>query len=210
MKHPWEEISLTDYENHMKLASVKQLQTLNQMMKDQFDAYSVADVMILGIAGGNGLEHIQPEKFKRIYGVDVNPDYLKAVVDRYPQLTDQLECCCINLIDEANKLPNAEMVIADLLIEYIGYECFQAVILQVKPKYVSCVIQINTTDHWVSGSPYLHVFDALEAIHHQIEEDTLVKAMDEIAYRPIKTWEQALPNGKKLVRLDFERVPSAF
>lgn len=26
--------------------------------------------MILGIAGGNGLEHIQKDKFEKVYGVD--------------------------------------------------------------------------------------------------------------------------------------------
>lgn len=63
MKNPWEEISLADYENHMQLDSVMQLQGLNQMMKGQFEAYPVSDVMILGIAGGNGLEHIRKDKF---------------------------------------------------------------------------------------------------------------------------------------------------
>lgn len=46
MKNPWEEISLTDYENHMKLDSVKQLQAMNEMIKGQFDAYSISSVMI--------------------------------------------------------------------------------------------------------------------------------------------------------------------
>ncbi len=32
MKNPWEEISLTDYESHMQLDSVMQLQVLNEMM----------------------------------------------------------------------------------------------------------------------------------------------------------------------------------
>lgn len=36
MRNPWEEISLTDYENHMKLGSVMQLQVMNEMMKGQF------------------------------------------------------------------------------------------------------------------------------------------------------------------------------
>lgn len=61
----------------------------------------------------------------------------------------------ILIIDEADKLPKADMVIANLLIEYIGYECFQNAIRQVNPKYVSCIIQINMEDSWVSDSPYL-------------------------------------------------------
>ena len=205
MSNPWESISLSDYENHMRLDSVKQLQAMNEMMKGQFDAYPVTSVMIFGIAGGNGLEHIQKGKFKKVYGIDVNASYLKEVVQRYPELDGLLECLRIDLTDEADQLPKAEMVIANLLIEYIGYECFQKAIQHVKPKYVSCMIQINMEDHWVSDSPYLHVFDGLEQVHHQMEEHALENAMLEIDYHAIKTLEHLLPNGKKLVQMDFGR-----
>lgn len=47
MRNPWEEIALSDYENHMKLDSVMQLQVLNAMMREQFDRYPVKSVMIL-------------------------------------------------------------------------------------------------------------------------------------------------------------------
>lgn len=205
MKNPWEEILLADYENHMKLSTVMQLQTLNEMMKGQFNTYSVSSVMIFGIAGGNGLEHIQKGIFERIYGVDVNSSYLQEVILRYPDLNGLLECLCIDLIYEADKLPKADMVIANLLIEYIGYQCFQKAIRYVNPKYVSCIIQINIEDNWVSDSPYLHVFDGLEQVHHQMEEQALVKAMNEIDYNAIRSLERTLPNGKKLVQIDFER-----
>lgn len=124
---------------------------------------------------------------------------------RYSDLEGILECICINLINESDKLPKADMVIANLLIEYIGYECFQKAIQHVNPKYVSCIIQINLEDNWVSDSPYLHVFDGLEQVHHQMEEQVLEKAMLEIDYHAIKTLEYMLPNGKKLVQIDFER-----
>ncbi len=52
------------------------------------------------------------------------------------------------------------MVIANLLIEYIGYDCFQKAIVQTSPKYVSCIIQINMEDSWVSDSPiFMHLTD---------------------------------------------------
>ncbi len=71
---------------------------------------------------------------------------------------------------------------------------------------MSCIIQINTEEEtWVSDSPYLHAFDGLDAVHHQMDEETLTKAMNEIGYRPLKTEEYLLLNGKKLVMLDFER-----
>lgn len=204
MTNPWEEISLSDYENHMKLNSVMQLQTMNQMMKRQFSAYPVNSVMILGIAGGNGLEHIDKHKFKKIYGIDINEEYLRTVKERYPDISDTLKCICLNLLEETNKLPKAELLIANLLIEYIGYECFKKAVKQVQPKYVSCIVQINTDNNWVSDSPYIHAFDGLDKVHHQIEENSLAETMKSIGYKLKKQSESLLPNGKKLVQLDFE------
>ena len=39
---------------------------------------------------------------------------------------------------------------ANLLVEYIGYECFQRIVGLVNPLYVSCIIQINTGESFVS------------------------------------------------------------
>lgn len=77
MKNPWEEINLTDYENHMKLNTIMQLQAMNAIMKQQFYQYPVKTIMILGIAGGNGLEHINPQIIDKVYGIDINPQYLQ-------------------------------------------------------------------------------------------------------------------------------------
>ncbi len=205
MKNPWEEIPLTDYENHMKLASVMQLQALNEMMNGQLNTYPVSRVMIFGIAGGNGLEHIQPGRPEKVYDIDINSAYLQAVTKRYPELAGLLDCRRINLISETGLLPKADLVIANLLIEYIGYACFQKAVKQVDPAYVSCIIQINTEEAWVSDSPYLHVFDGLEQVHHQMEEQPLQEAMLAIGYHAICTLEHPLPNGKKLVQIDFTK-----
>lgn len=205
MKNPWEEIPLSDYENHMKLDSVLQLQVLNTMMKQQFSHYPVKSAMVLGVAGGNGLEHIDANRFEKIYGVDINAEYLKTCAERFKRLGDSLKCLCVDLSQEDAELPQAELLIANLLIEYIGYECFQKSILKVQPTYVTCIIQINTDESFVSDSPYLHVFDDLDKVHHQMAEKELEEAMKQINYRFLEKTEQKLPNGKKLVQLDFMR-----
>lgn len=203
--NPWEEISLSDYENHMSLDSVKQLQAMNEMMKKQFETYPITTAMVFGIAGGNGLEHVNQEKYKKIYGIDINETYLTVVKKRYSELGNILECHRIDIIDESDRLPEAELVIANLFIEYVGYEVFKKGILKSRAKYVSCIIQINTDEGtWVSDSPYLHAFDGLDAVHHQMEEKALIKEMNKIGYRLLKTDDYPLPNGKKLVMLDFE------
>ncbi len=205
MQNPWETIALSDYENHMKLESVRQLQALNRMMQAQLAAYPAESVMILGIAGGNGLEYIRPEQ-KTVYAVDINGAYLRTAAERHPALAGRLRCLQLDLITEAEKLPQAELLLADLLIEYIGYVAFQRAVRQAAPAYVSCVIQINEdAAEWVSDSPYLHAFDGLDAVHHQIAEQPLNEVMREIGYTGVLRDAEPLPNGKSLLRLDFQR-----
>ena len=206
MKNPWEAISLGDYESHMRLDSVRQLQALNAMMKEQLRAYPASTVMILGLAGGNGLEHVRRECFEKVYGVDVNASYLEAAAGRYPGLEGVLECLCADLREEAGRLPPADLLLADLVIEYIGCECFQEVVRSVKPLYASCAIQVDTPGGWVSDSPYQHVFDLLEEVHRPIEGPALKETMGAIRYQECGIWERKLPKGKKLVRMDFRRL----
>ena len=201
--NPWEEIPLSDYESHMKLDSVQQLQTMNRMMKRQFALCGNGSAMILGIAGGNGLEHVMQSNINRIYDVDINSDYLEHCKQRYPQLDGKLECICADLTQPDATLPHADLLIANLLVEYIGYECFCRTVSKVRPRHVSCIIQVNEDDGFVSDSPYLHVFDGLERVHHQMQEDELTKSMEAIGYCLSDKTEELLPNGKKLVELDF-------
>ena len=201
--NPWKEIKLEDYENHMSLDSVYQLQTLNQIMKKQFSFYTVSSDIILGIAAGNGLEHIHPQSFGTVYGVDINADYLKACRKRYPALKDTLQLICTDLTQTHIHLPNADLLVANLLIEYIGYSCFQKTVKLVKPKYVSCVIQSNTENSFVSDSPYLASFDDLEKVHHQIDVPGVTHTLEHIGYQQTTQNEIKLPNGKKLIRIDY-------
>lgn len=206
MKNPWEDIKLSDYEGHMQLNTVMQLQCLNEIMRKQFYQYAAKTVMVLGVAGGNGLEHINPQRIGKVYGIDINQDYLNECTARYQNLSGILECRRADLTDENVELPYADLVIADLFIEYVGYKPFQKVIGTVKPKYVSAVIQINADDGFVSDSPYLHVFDRLNGIHHQMDEFALSQAMNNIRYESDTKEEHPLINGKKLMLLNYKRL----
>ncbi len=203
MENPWEKIALADYENHMRHKTVGQLQCLNSLMKDQLNKYPVGSVMILGVAGGNGLEHINKARLHKVYGIDVNSGYLKECMLRYSDISDILECLCIDLTDESAAVPEAEMIIADLLIEYIGYVNFQNVVIKARPKYVSCVLQINSDSGFVSDSPFFHAFDGLSAVHRDIGREELLYAMKEIGYRHFYETNRSLNTGKELLLLDF-------
>ena len=43
----------------------------------------------------------------------------------------------------------------------------------------------------------MYDLDRLDAVHHQMEENELSQAMDEIGYQKIRQYAEPLPNGKK-------------
>ena len=96
MANPWEEIKLDDYENHMSLDSVKQLQTMNMIMKSQFSDYPVDSAIVFGIAGGNGLEHVERKKYRAVYGVDINVQFVSNCAVRHSVRFTKKCFCTIN------------------------------------------------------------------------------------------------------------------
>lgn len=167
----------------MELPDIRQLQTMDAIMARQFQLIPAQSAMVLGVAGGNGLEHIDPRRISTVYGVDLNPSYLNACAERYPDLKGILTCICADLTAPDPALPHADLVIANLLVEYIGCACFQRVIAQVDPACVSCAIQVNLDHSFVSDSPYLHVFDGLDAVLHEVDAQGLTDAMARVGYR---------------------------
>jgi len=71
MSDPWLSIPLADYEGHMGADNVQQLSALSGLFKRALDVCLPDSVAILGIAGGNGLEHTNPATIKRIVGFDI-------------------------------------------------------------------------------------------------------------------------------------------
>ena len=207
MKNPWEDIQLDDYENHMNLSPVSQLPVLNRIISSQLNDYDTNSVCIFWIAGGNWLEHVDTNKYHKVYAIDINENFLEITKKRFEdKFNGILECIKADLTKDFDKLPNAELVIANLLIEYIWYDSFQKAIQKANPIIVSCVIQVNTNDgSFISDSPYIKAFDKLDEVHHKINKETLINKMKDIDYNFLKDERFDLPNWKKFIRLDFEK-----
>ena len=59
---------------------------------------------------------------------------------------------------------------------------------------------------WVSDSPYLHAFDRLDEVHHQMEEIALTECLLSTGYAAAGSERVELPNGKAFVRLDYKKL----
>lgn len=207
MTNPWTEVSLEDYESHMALSEVYQLQTLDAIMHSQFSTYKIESVAILGVAGGNGLGNLeQLPDIKNIYGVDINAGYLRASEERYPALRGRYSTLLADINADCSLLPRVDMVIANLFIEYVGCRNFAAAVGAMAPKYVSCVIQIDTADTFVSDSPYAARLGVLDSVHSAVDSEELAAQLVLKGYKPAGIASTKLPNGKYFRRLDFERI----
>lgn len=203
MKNPWEDIDIQDYENHMSSESVMQLQGLSDITKHQLNDQDCESVCFFGIAGGNGLEHVNKDKYTKVFCIDVNSEYLKVCKKRYSSLGDTLCIIQLDLADINALIPKSELIIANLIIEYIGIESFVEQIKKADPKYVSCVIQNKSADSFISKSGYEEVMYKLDSIHTLVNADELIAKIAESEYECTNQNEITLPNGKSFTKLDF-------
>jgi hypothetical protein len=208
--HPWKGIDLEVYERHMSDAGVGQLQQLHAITHEQLAAYPSHSIGILGIAGGNGLDLIDAETVDAVYGYDINPDYLDVCRARYQDaFGDRLQLIQTK-IDRCLSIEPVDLLIANLIIEYVGLEEFVAFATANAHALgvLSCVIQRNEGEGFVSSTDYSSSFDALASVSSDIHADTLTTAMRSAGFLALHRSEHPLPNGKSLVRVDFQPVPA--
>jgi methyltransferase family protein len=133
VSNPWLTVPLIDYERHMASPEVGQLRFLSDLFAESLASFHPRSVAVLGIAGGNGLERIDPRVTRRVVGFDVNPDYLDAIRERYPRLPS-LELHCLDLADEPVHVAPVELVHAALVFEHAGTErCLKSALALVAP-----------------------------------------------------------------------------
>jgi len=208
MDNPWEKIDLSIYETHMSSDDVFQLQTLKSITEEQIKDYVHTNVLILGIAGGNGLEHIDISSTEKIFGLDINSQYLDMCEERYPHLTDILELVCCDLNNSDVVLPYSNIMICNLIIEYIRVNKFVELIRNNKDNInvISCIIQKNNNNDFVSNSNLSSSLELLVSIHHDIDTENLLNEFLKLGFKCIKKMPYPLPNGKAFIRIDFERI----
>ena len=67
----------------MDLPSVAQLSFLGRIFRESIAKYDCSSVAYLGCATGNGLEYINNEKTHKLTAIDINPEYLEILRERY-------------------------------------------------------------------------------------------------------------------------------
>ena len=119
MTNPWLRIPATDYEQHMSSPDVDQLSFLAYTFKESVESHDASAIALLGCATGNGLEYVNPENTSRVTAVDINPEYLEILRQRYEKRVPGLEIVEADL--EKCELDNKaySLVFTGLVFEYL-------------------------------------------------------------------------------------------
>jgi hypothetical protein len=119
MTSAWLRVPLDQYEGHMTARGVEQLDALSTLFARALRDSQPASVAVLGVAGGNGLDHIDSGVTTRVVGVDINEQYLDATRKRYSALPG-LELHCLDLSESTATLEPVQLVHAALIFEHAG------------------------------------------------------------------------------------------
>lgn len=117
--NPWLSIPAQDYEAHMASPEVGQLQFLNMVFRETMEKCRPASLLVPGCATGNGFEHIDPAVTTRIVAVDINPDYLMVLRERFPGLAGSIETLDQDILACKFEPASFDLIFTGLIFEYL-------------------------------------------------------------------------------------------
>jgi SAM-dependent methyltransferase len=157
MPNPWLDIPLEDYEGHMSLPAIGQARMLADQLALLMERERPTSIAIIGCAGGNGLDRVEPGQVKRVVAVDINPAYIEAVGIRHRRRLTGLELYCADIQSGSFQFEPVDLIYAALLFEYVDVGAALATLKRVcrSGGLLATLIQLPHHDHGVvSPSPY--------------------------------------------------------
>jgi len=197
MSNPWLNVPLTEYEQHMSSAEVQQLGALSDLFAEALGRCRPLSIAVLGIAGGNGLDHIDSTITARVVGLDLNPLYLAAVQQRYSHVLG-LELHCVDLSEQRVKLEPVQLVHAALVFEHAGVDCcLENALSMITPGgNLSVVLQLPAESGPTVGASHLSSMQNLKSHLSLVSPAWLRESVSGRGFRLVHQTTRALPAGK--------------
>jgi hypothetical protein len=202
--NPWLHIPLEDYELHMSHHLVGQSTLLNALTKKYLAAIKPKAVIFLGISGGNGLEHIDNQIIKTVFGIDINQDYLDTAYKRYKESVPTLQLLNLDITQHSESICQADLVWAALVLEYTGIDKALAFCSNNMRKEGNLVISIQSNNNKQTVSPTgIESVKKAGEIFSIVDPEELLSKTADTGYKLMGKEENMLPNGKSIITFHF-------
>jgi SAM-dependent methyltransferase len=208
MGNPWLEISESDYVGHMSSSAVNQRPVLGRLFGDALDSARPGAVLVLGCSTGNGFEHVDAAVTQRVTGVDLNPVYLRRLLERFPNPPFALDVRCADLAQYAFE-PNAcDLVHAALVLEYLDWLPLMPRLADtLRPRgTLSVVLQRPSVSSPLVTPTTFASLRSLESVFHFVEPDVPVARASGMGLGLEYRRTEPLPSGKGFEVLRFVKT----
>jgi len=202
--NPWLSIPLEDYERHMSHYQVGQSILLNSLTKKYLDETKPESVVFLGIAGGNGLEHIDNSVTKSVIGIDINQDYLNTALTRYKHTIPSLQLVNLDIVKNSGSFFEVDFIWAALILEYTGIDKVLVFCKNNIRKGGHLIVSIQSNNNKQSVSPTgIESVKKAGEIFSIVNPEELLNKSTGAGYNLIAKEENVLPNGKSILTFHF-------
>lgn len=178
MRNPWLDIPEADYVGHMSSPLVNQRPVLNRLLREVVERVRPRTALVLGGSTGNGLEHMDRDVTSRVTVVDVNPAYLRRLVERFPNPGFELDVRCGDLADIALEPEAFDLVHAGLVLEYVDWRSLLPRLARtLAPRGVlSVVVQLpSSSSPAVTPTEFASLL-SLESLFRFVDPDAFIEA----------------------------------
>ncbi len=205
--HVWHQIPLDDYEKHMSHETVGQLQLLSHLTKTYLQDFQPETALFLGVAGGNGLEHIDPTITTQVFGVDINEKYLEACRLRLGEQLPNLQLRQLDITQsKEEQVCQADFVWVALVVEYTRIEPCLAFVKNNLKTGGKLIVTIQVNNGAVAVSPTgVESIKVAGDLFVLVDADELSKRAEDCGLVKQGFKEHFLPNGKSFKTFVFER-----
>ncbi|WDF48018.1 class I SAM-dependent methyltransferase [Chryseobacterium sp. KACC 21268] len=205
--NPWNTIPLDDYEQHMRHQEVAQAQLISALTNKYLTKYEPENILFLGISGGNGLEHIDANKAKRICGIDINQSYLEETKKRFGEKLEQLELFNLDISESIQSIIKADLLWAALIFEYVDLDNALRFVDNNMTESAKLIITIQSNNGAGSVSPTgIESIKSVKDIFKIVNKDELQEVASKFGLELTASEENGLPNGKSFTTFVFQKA----
>ena len=196
--NPWLRIPAADYEGHMSSPNVAQQYFLARTFKHSLENYDCSTIALLGCTTGSGLEYVKKGATRRVTAIDINPEYLNVLRERYEGSVPGLEILEADL--ETCTLDNQAytLIFAGLVFEYIEPRILLPKIaawLSLDGRLISILQLPSKHSAKVSKTPYTSL-KALESIMKLVSPRQFKIIASDAGLRELEARTVTLESGK--------------
>jgi len=206
MSSPWLDIPLNDYEGHMAHPGVGQSSVIAELFDHAIMRWAPSSIAIIGCAGGNGFNKINPEVVKRVVAVDLNPQYIEKTRVRHTRRLPGLELLCADVQSESLNYGPVDLTYAALLFEYVDIDSALRT-LKRNSRLGAALTTVLQLPHAampsVSPSPYRSL-DCLASLMNLVAPEDLHSAARRAGFTSTDTAMVELASGKQFYVQNFK------